>query len=60
MWETWEQAKIERLEARIADLERKNWERSDRIFRWTLYAVMAVYIALVVAAVALGASHPDH
>jgi hypothetical protein len=60
MWETWEQATIERLEKRVAELERKNRERSDRVFRWIMYAYMAVFIALAIAAVAIGASHPAH
>lgn len=60
MWETWERARVERLEERIAKLERKNWERSERIFHWVFYGLMVVYIALVIAVVAIGASDPGH
>jgi hypothetical protein len=60
MWESWEQAKIERLEDRVADLERKNQERSDRIFRWTMFAYMTAIIGLSIAAALVGASHPTH
>jgi hypothetical protein len=60
MWETWEQAQIKRLEDRVEKLERKNWERSDRIFRWTMYGYTALAIALAIAAVAIGASNPNH
>ncbi len=60
MWETWERARVERVEERIAKLERKNWERSEQIFRWVFYGLMAVNIALIVAAVAIGVSDPGH
>lgn len=60
MLETWERAQIERLESRIADLERKNWERSDRNFRWIMNAYVVAIIGLTIAAVILDASHPGH
>jgi len=60
MLEAWEQAKIERLEKRVDDLERKNWERSDRTFHWIMRGYTAALIALTIAAIALSASHPGH
>ncbi|MET0559323.1 MAG: hypothetical protein ABW065_11710 [Solirubrobacterales bacterium] len=60
MLETWEQAKIERLEDRVRDLERKNWERSTRTLQWAMYAYVAVWIAVVAATIATGIAHHGH
>jgi hypothetical protein len=58
--ERWEQAQIDRLEKRVAQLERKNWERSTRAFQLTMYGFTAAFVVLAIVAVAVGATHPAH
>lgn len=58
--EKWEQAQIDRLEKRVGQLEHKNWERSLFTFRLVMYGYVAVFIALAITAIALGASHSGH
>ena len=48
-----------RLESRIAQLERKNWERSDFAFRLIMHGLMAATVVLAVAAIAV-AAYPPH
>jgi hypothetical protein len=60
MMEKWEQDRVDRLENRIAKLERKNWERADFTFKLIMYGLMGAFIALTVIAVAVSASHPPH
>ena len=58
--ETWEEARINRLEDRIDRLERKDWERRDFILRWIVNSLTAVMIVLSIVAVVLSATHPGH
>ena len=58
--EKWEQAQIDRIEKRVDQLEHKNWERSLFTFRLIMYGYVVAFVALAIAAVVLGASHPDH
>jgi hypothetical protein len=58
--EKWEQARIDRLEKRVDQLEHKNWERSDFTFRLIMYGYAMAFAALAIAAVVFGASHPSH
>ncbi len=58
--EKWEQAQIDRLEKRVDQLEHKNWERSDFRFRLIMYGYATAFVALAIAAIVLGASHPSH
>ena len=58
--EKWEQAQIDRLEKRVDQLEHKNWERSFFTFRLIMYGYVAVFVALAITAVVLGASHSGH
>jgi hypothetical protein len=41
--ETWEEARINRLEDRIDRLERKDWERRDFVLRWIVNGLTARY-----------------
>lgn len=58
--EKWEQARIDRLEDRVAHLERKNWERSDFTFRLIMHGLTAAFVVLAIVAIAVSASHPAH
>jgi hypothetical protein len=58
--ETWEEARINRLEDRVDRLERKDWERRDFILRWVVNGLTAVMIILSIAAVVLSTTHPGH
>jgi hypothetical protein len=58
--ERWEQAQIDRLEKRVDQLEHKNWERSLFTFRLIMYGYVAVFVALAITTIVLGASHPGH
>ena len=58
--ERWEQAQIDRLEKRVDQLERKNWERSFFTFRLIMYGYVVAFAALAIATIVLGASHPGH
>jgi hypothetical protein len=58
--EKWEQAQIDRLEKRVGQLERKNWERSDLAFRLIMYGFAAAFVVLALIAIAVSASHPAH
>ncbi len=56
--EKWEQDRIDRLENRIAQLERKNWERSDFAFRLIMHGLTAAFVVLAIATIVVSASHP--
>ena len=58
--ETWEEARINRLEDRVDRLERKDWERRDFILRWIVNGLTAVMVILSIVAVVLSATHPGH
>jgi hypothetical protein len=58
--ETWEEARINRLEDRVDRLERKDWERRDFILRWVVNGLTAVMIILSIVAVVLSATQPGH
>jgi len=55
--EKWELARIDRLEDRIDQFDRKNWERSSRNFLLIIYGVSAAMILLAIATIVLSASH---
>lgn len=56
--ETWEQARIDRLEARVDQLERKDWERRDFTFRLVMYGLTAAMVVLNIVTIAIAASNP--
>ncbi|HEX6753044.1 MAG TPA: hypothetical protein VF093_05605 [Solirubrobacterales bacterium] len=56
--ETWEQARIDRLEARVDQLERKDWERRDFTFRLIMYGLTAAMVVLNIVTIAIAASSP--
>jgi hypothetical protein len=58
--ETWEEARINRLEDRIDRLERKDWERRDFILRWIVNGLTAAMIVLSIVAIVLSATQPGH
>jgi hypothetical protein len=58
--EKWEQAQIDRIEKRVDQLERKNWERSDFTFRLITYGLTAAFVALAFVAAAISPSHSGH
>jgi quinol-cytochrome oxidoreductase complex cytochrome b subunit len=58
--ETWEQARIDRLENRVEQLERKNWERADFTFRLVMYGLTAAVVVLNIVTIAIAAGHPGH
>lgn len=58
--ETWEEARINRLEDRVDRLERKDWERRDFILRWVVNGLTAVMIVLSIAALIFSATQPGH
>jgi hypothetical protein len=58
--ESWEEARINRLEDRLSRLERKDWERRDFFFRLIMNSFAAAMIALSIAAIVLSAVHAAH
>jgi len=58
--ETWEKARVDRLEARVDQLERKNWERADFTFRLVMYGLTAAMVVLNVVMIAIAATSPSH
>ncbi len=56
--EAWEKARIDRLEVRVDQLERKNWERADFTFRLIMYGLTAAMVVLNIVMIAIAASHP--
>jgi quinol-cytochrome oxidoreductase complex cytochrome b subunit len=58
--ETWEQARIDRLEHRVQQLERKSWERADFTFRLIMYGLTAAVVVLNIVTIAIAASNPGH
>jgi quinol-cytochrome oxidoreductase complex cytochrome b subunit len=53
---TWEQARIDRLEHRVDQLERKSWERADFTFRLVMYGLTAAMVVLNIVTIAIAAS----
>jgi len=58
--EKWEQARVDRLEDRIAQIERKNWERSDFTFRLIVNGLTAAIVILAIVTIVLSASNPGN
>jgi hypothetical protein len=58
--ETWEEARINRLEDRISRIERREWKRREAIFRLITNAFVVAMIVLATAAVVLAAAHHGH
>jgi hypothetical protein len=55
--EAWEEARINRLEDRLDQLERKEWERRDFILRLIMHGFTAITVALSIASIVLSAAH---
>lgn len=58
--ETWEKARIDRLETRVDQLERKSWERADFTFRLIMYGLTAALVVLNIVTIAIAAGSPGH
>jgi hypothetical protein len=56
MLDTGEQAQIDRLEKRVYQLERRNWERADFKFRVVIHCLTGAIIALTIASIVFGAT----
>jgi len=51
---------MDRLETRVDQLERKNWERADFTLRLIMYGLTAAIVVLNIVAIAIAASSPGH
>ena len=58
--DSWEEARINRLEERIDRIERKEWERRDFILRLVMHGMTALMVAISIASVVISATHPGH
>jgi len=58
--EAWEKARLDRLETRVDQLERKSWERADFTFRLVMYGLTAALVVLNIVTIAIAASSPGH
>ncbi|HEY7951141.1 MAG TPA: hypothetical protein VID51_09975 [Solirubrobacterales bacterium] len=58
--EAWEKARVDRLEVRVDQLERKNWERADFTLRLIMYGLTAAIVVLNIVMIAIAASNPGH
>ncbi len=58
--EAWEKARVDRLETRVDQLERKDWERADFTFRLIMYGLTAALVVLNIVTIAIAASNPGH
>jgi quinol-cytochrome oxidoreductase complex cytochrome b subunit len=58
--ETWEKARIDRLETRVDQLERKSWEHADFTFRLIMYGLTAALVVLNIVTIAIAAGSPGH
>jgi hypothetical protein len=58
--ETWEEARINRLEDRIDRLELKERERRDFIFRLVMHGLTAIMVALSIASIVLSIIRATH
>ncbi len=58
--ETWEEARINRLEDRVDRIERKEWERRDFILRLTMHGLTAVMVAVSIASIILSILRATH
>jgi hypothetical protein len=58
--ETWEEARINRLEDRVDRIERKEWERRDFILRLIMHGLSATLVALSIASIVLSILHATH
>jgi hypothetical protein len=55
--ESWEEARINRLEDRVDRIERKEWERREFILRLIMHGFTAIMVAVSIASVIIGATH---
>ena len=58
--ETWEEARINRLEDRIDRLELKERERRDFIFRLVMHGLTATMVAVSIASIVLSIIRAAH
>jgi hypothetical protein len=58
--ETWEEARINRLEDRVDRIERKEWERRDFILRLAMHGLTATMVAVSIASIVLSILHVTH
>jgi hypothetical protein len=58
--ETWEEARINRLEDRIDRIERKEWERRDFILRLIMHGLTATLVAISIASIVLSILRATH
>jgi hypothetical protein len=58
--ETWEEARINRLEDRIDRLELKERERRDFIFRLILHGLTAIMVVVSIASIVLSILRATH
>lgn len=58
--ETWEEARINRLEDRIDRIERKEWERRDFILRLIMHGLSAATIAVSIASIVFSIIRATH
>jgi hypothetical protein len=58
--ESWEEARINRLEDRIDRIERKEWERRDLALRVAMYVLTAITVAVSIASIVLSIIRATH
>ncbi len=58
--ETWEEARINRLEDRVDRIERKEWERRDFILRLMMHGLTAITVAISIASIVLSILRVAH
>ncbi|HEY0390728.1 MAG TPA: hypothetical protein VGC63_03365 [Solirubrobacterales bacterium] len=58
--ETWEEARINRLEDRIDRIERKEWERRDVVLRLIMHVLTATMVAVSIASIVLSILRAAH
>jgi hypothetical protein len=58
--ESWEEARINRLEDRIDRIERKEWERRDFVLRLTMHGLTATMVAVSIASIVLSILRATH
>jgi hypothetical protein len=57
---TWDEARIRRLESRIDQLERKEWERREFFLRLITNGFLIAVIIFTTVTITLAATHPGH
>jgi hypothetical protein len=58
--ETWEEARINRLEDRVDRIERKELERRDFILRLVMHGLTAIMVAVSIASIVLSIARAAH